>query len=77
MFNSSHLNPTVKKKVFKAMLKALRHGSVEHVRTRAGRAYLAVRERNGLYELTDKSGANVAACFKRYPMIYTHLVVTD
>jgi len=46
-FNRSHVNPTVKKKVFKAMLTVLRRGTVEHVRTAKGDAYLAVRERNG------------------------------
>jgi hypothetical protein len=74
MFNSSHLNPTVKKKVFKAMLTALRRDSVEHVRTRAGQAYLAVRARGDLFEIIDKTGNNVAVCFKPYPMIYNNLV---
>ena len=72
-FNRSHVNPTVKRKVFKAMLTTLRRGTVTHVRTAKGGAYLAVRLIDGLYEVTDKAGNNVAHCFKAYPWIYNNL----
>ena len=74
MFNISHVNPTVKKKVFKAMLVALRRGTVEHVRTAKGNAYLAVRPSNGLYVVTDTAGKNVASCFKAYPQLIKNMV---
>lgn len=72
-FNRSHVNPTVKRKVFKAMLTVLRRGTVDHIRTSKGDAYLAVRLIDGLYEITDRAGKNVAECFSAYPMIYNNL----
>jgi len=73
-FNRSHVNPTVKKKVFKAMLTVLRRGTVEHVRTAKGDAYLAVRERNGRYLVTDLAGKNVAHCFEAIPQLFKNMV---